>query len=346
MADPIFVQAMAGAYPTAGILLVITASILAMLFMASRFIGSKKLESWIANEAFQCLATAAILFFAVGILSMGTSLMGIFLEKLAEENNAAELLSFLKSHQELQSGAVGVQALHSEPHMAFARSYLLVTLDKLNGAYDWLFYTYSTLSVAGNSGAFFPQVGKIGIGLGLSGKIAAMIYPMIEYIYYGFFFVYFQLGILELVSSYFFYAFPAGIVLRSFPFTRSLGSFLIASAVGLYFIYPFMLSLLLIANHGGDLDVEENDVIRLMKKEYPSQFMLYYVKNKAMGSEVDISNTISGIGTIGSFVQFIMFTMILFPLVALVATYTFIHQFAGLMEANISDLGRGLIRLI
>ncbi|MGC8923881.1 MAG: hypothetical protein ACP5KJ_01660 [Candidatus Micrarchaeia archaeon] len=329
----VYSSIMTDAYPLTLVLLMITSSLLAILYMVSKFINSKKLESWIVNEVFQCLATALFLFLAVGLLTAVADISGIFISEIAKQNNLNEVNDLVKANRQ------------SELHISFAYAYLLTRLDKLNKVYDWLFYTYTISATLSSTAAFFPGHGGTPIGLGVSKGIATIIESFIGYTFYGFLFVYIQLGILELAKAYFFHAFPAGIVLRAFPFTRSLGSFLIASSIGLYFVYPFFLSVLLLSNTH-TLDVKESDIISAVKREYPSQFLVYWIQQKLTHKSVDEEITASGISTITSFIQFTLLTMILFPLISFTATYTFIHQFAALMQANVADLGRGLIRLV
>ncbi|MEM3364368.1 MAG: hypothetical protein QXS93_02550 [Candidatus Micrarchaeia archaeon] len=327
-----------GAYTNAGILLVATATLLAIVYMASKFIQSKKVESWVSNEAFQCLATAGILYFSVGIMLAASQVIGVFLVQLADLNN-------------LQDVAI-IMCNANEPHMFGAKAYLLTRLDRLNSIYDWMFYTYAGAGAVGGIGAFFPQQGTISFMLGLPMRIIENIESLIQYIYYGFLFVYIQLGLLELIQVYFAYAFAAGVALRAVPFTHSLGSFLIASAIGLYFVYPVFLTIMLLANQDTALNVTQNEFAAIAKSEFPGVYLSYYISKQLAhqayfsGNPESITGFTTAYETLKSPVQFLLLSMILYPLVAFVATYTFIHQFAELMEANISDLGRGLVRLI
>ncbi|GEM_PF-3712929 len=342
MAD-VYAGMMAGAYPLATVILLITASLISILYMVAHIINNRKIESWVKNEIFQCFATVVLLFLAVGLLSLASELAGTFLTEVANANGLQDVVALVTSNQQLGNAP--------EPHIMFARVYLLSRLDVLSEMYNSLFYMYALTSTAGMSGAWFPEQGLIKVGLGSLAAIGNFIQPILEYIYYGFLFVYFQLGLLEIIDSYFFYAFPAGLVLRSFPFTRSLGSFLIATAIGLYFVYPFFLSLLLLTNYETTLDINEDAIMGLIKNEYPSQYLVYYVQQRLLHEDVagatsTSASSLSMWGKISSAVQFLLLTMILYPLIAIIAAYTFIHQFAALMQANVADLGRGLVKLI
>ncbi len=339
----VFSGIMVDAYPLAGTLLIISGTIFSLLYMASVFFDARKLKSWVANEAFQALATAVFLFIAVGMINSMMGLSDGFFEALADQNNLQELQALIDANSR--------QQVPAESHMMFARAYLLSRLDKLNGLYDDMFYTYSFLSVAGSKCTTFPESKPVCFGLGAFTKIAQFIHEIINYLYYGYLFVYFQLSLLELMKSFFFYAFPAGIVLRAFPFTRSVGSYLIALAIGLYFVYPFFLSLLLLSDYQS-LDVSEGGILKAIKSESPSAFLTYWVQQKLRHEEIASPSItenypmLSGFETIASSIQFILLTMTLYPFVSFVAAYTFIHQFSALMQANVAELGRGLIKLI
>ncbi|MCX8200186.1 MAG: hypothetical protein N3G76_01830 [Candidatus Micrarchaeota archaeon] len=325
-------------YVYAGILLVATATLIAIVYMLAKFIQSKKVESWVSNEAFQCLATAGILYLGVGIMLAASQVLGVFLIQLADSNNMQDVALLMCNAD--------------EPHMFGAKAYLLTRLDRLNSIYDWMFYTYAGSSIFGGMGAFFPSQGTFNFMLGLPQRIAENMESLLQYVYFGFLFVYIQLGFLELIKSYFAYAFAAGVVFRAVPFTHSLGSFLIASAVGLYFIYPAFLTIMLLANQDTTLNVTQNEFVAVAKSEFPGTYLSYYISKQLShqayytGDPQSITGFTTAYETLKSPVQFLLLSMILYPLVAFVATYTFIHQFAELMEANISDLGRGLIRLI
>lgn len=337
----VYSSIMTDAYPLAGVLLIIMASIFAILYMASVFFDARKLKGWIVNEAFQALATAVLLFIAVGLLNSTINLSAIFFSELAEQNNLTDVSEMIRTS--MNSGQL------SDTNMMFARAYLLTRLDRLNDIYDHLFYTYAETSTVDSAKINFPESRPVNVGLGFFGKVADLVRELVNYLYYGFLFVYFQLSLLELMKAFFFYAFPAGIVLRAFPFTRSVGSYLIASALALYFVYPFFLSLLLISDYSS-LDVTQSEIINAVRSESPSTFLIYWVQQKLRHEEIlgedETATEISSLKTMLSAIQFILLTMTLYPFVSFVAAYTFLHQFSALMQANVSELGRGLLKLI
>jgi len=338
-------------YTLAGIFLMITAFLIALAFMIARIFQSKKLESWAVNEAFQSLASAGILYFSVGILFMFGTLMGTFFIALSDQKPALPEVSYLM--KEIQTACSNNQQGCTDIHLIGARAYLTSRLDKLQDIYDYVFYTYAISGSLGTFQANFPEKAKTPFMLGFASKIAEYVQSLLEYLFYGFFFIYMQLALLDFIKAYFVYGFTSGIALRAFPFTRSLGSFLIASALGLYFVYPFFLTLMLLMNYE-DLNITPNQILNIAKNEYPGVYLNYYIERTLMHQQfysgASAANTPSiepsTIKELGSIIRFLLLTMILYPLVCFVITYTFIHQTAELMQANISDLGRGLVRLI
>ncbi len=345
-----------GGYVNAGILLLATTFVIALVYMASKIFQYKKAETWAVNEAFQCLATAGILYFSIGILLMFASLMSVFFISLADQMHATEVSAvFTNAQKACMTNTQGC----SEVHILGARAYLLTRLDKLQNMYDWIYYTYA---IAGTSGSFqrnFPEKTVKAPFSSFASKISEYVQSTLEYIFYGYLFIYIQLALLDLIKTYFVFAFAGGVVLRAMPFTHSVGSFLIASAVGLYFIYPLFLTLLLLLNYNTTLDLQQSDIIGIAKQENPGLYLNYYIEKTLMHQQFygtaaaaneqprsSFSSLLNGIDEIKNIVQFLMLTMILYPLVAFVITYTFIHQIAELMDANVADLGRGLVRIL
>ncbi|MCX8205779.1 MAG: hypothetical protein N3H30_00960 [Candidatus Micrarchaeota archaeon] len=331
---------MASSFGYATIVLLITSAIIALLYMASKIIQNKSLESWISNEVFQCLATALFLFLSVGALALFTDLVRVFLTDFATATGSGELAKYM----DIMVYASQVEEL---PHIALAKAYLYSRLDRLNSIYNCLYLAYVPAVTLASLCEYFPGYGCLGYYF--AKPIAEIIASQIQYSYYGFLFIYFQLALIELIKSYFVLAFPAGLAFRAFPFTRSLGAFLIASSVALYFVYPLLFSILLISNMGV-LKVNEGEIMMTVAHEAPSDFLNYYIDAMLSHRQLVDENSSSKdwviLSLMASFIQLTLLSLILYPLVAIVGAYSFMHQFAQLMQANVGDLGRGLIRLI
>jgi hypothetical protein len=154
---------------------------------------------------------------------------------------------------------------------------------------------------------------------------------------------------------------PIGIVIRGFPFVRSVGNTLIAVAIGLYFVYPISYSLLMAILSQSNI-VTSNCFINYnvitfyaaisnyaslpclspILKEVVQDASLFYTKAKSqdynlISAFVDTSKQLIG--------EIIMFAVV-FPFVAATLTYTFIKSFAVFLNVDAQDMLEGLVKLI
>jgi hypothetical protein len=364
----VYTSIMTTTIPITVALLLISASIYALVYMVSKFFGNDKLRKWVEGEFHQSFATALFLFLSVGFIAMFINLSGIFMTELIILQDLDSLYDYMIQTNRETTGVNDFDAMYdfdkplftdddqkdmffgSDSHMVFARVFLLNQLDRLNSLYTiyfWTDYTVGTIFTV-----FFSASGQF-LGGFFTNTVASFKQSILSYLFYGFFFTYMQLALLDLIQVFFFFMFPAGIFLRAFTFTNSVGSAMIAISVGLYFIYPTILGILLITNYQ-ELDLSENNLIRIAMADEPSDFLNYQlqvrqnfeqVKPPSMGERfISVFTQTSEI--MGSFVNVIVLHMFLLPMVSFTLTYTFIHAFSGFMQANVSEMGRGLIRLI
>lgn len=367
----VYTSIMVSTIPITMILLVISAGIYALVYMASKFLNNDKLRKWVEGEIHQSFATAVFLFLAVGFITVFINLSGVFMEKLIEVQGLNQLYDYMtttervdpslnndKKFEEMynfekplfSSDEEKDRVFNSDSHLRFARIFLLHQLDRLNSAYDIVFWVNYAFGTTFN--VFFPESGTF-LGGFVSSPINTLKESIFSYLFYGFFFTYLQLALLDLIQVFFFFMFPAGIFLRAFTLTNSVGSAMIALSVGIFFVYPTVLGILLITNYQ-ELDLTEASIIKMAMAEEPSEFLNYqlrvfdnYESVKPASSVERFTNTITqSFDILFNFVRTILLGMLLLPMVAFTATYTFVHAFAGFMQANVSELGRGLIRLI
>jgi ABC-type multidrug transport system fused ATPase/permease subunit len=397
--------------PLTIVLLMISAAIYSLGYMASKFLNNDKMRKRVETEIYQSFATALILFLSVSLFTVFINMSDVFMIELIRLQGLEEVYDVLTNPREgvneltfeelfegerplftEESQVQGERLLSSDSHMKYARVFLLNQLNKLDSFYQTIFALNSLTHSA--FGKVFASASKY---LGGFFTITALKQSVFGYIFYGFFFTYMQLAVLDLIKMFFYFMFPWGIFLRSFSLTNSVGSAMIAMSIGLYFIYPTILGILLISNYD-TLQLEPDEFVTMLIKEEPSEFIDYYLTNKLnykqlekeeklkeyheildkdtsgmtiverfehekektekmreMMRDSEVFGTKLGIegdnvsvtaDMVMNFVQRILLNMYLFPLISLTATYTFIHAFSGLMQANISELGRGLIRLI
>lgn len=355
----VFTSVIGDVVPITVLLLLISASIYAITYMVSKILNNEQLRKWTETEIYQSFATASILFFAVAFFTLFLNFSDVFMQELIKLEGLDNLYLHMTTPTtgtndanldalfDESTAEEGEKLLTSDMHMKYAYVFLLSQLNELNAVYDISMGINSVLGTA--SSVFFPEFGD---ALGISISRSALKDSVFGYLYYGFMFTYMQLAMLDLIKAFFLFMFPVGIFLRAFPLTNSVGSAMIAMSVGLYFIYPLILGVLLITNYE-QLDITEHEIVKMAKSEEPSEFVEYYIQTKIHYEDI---NPISGSAPvktftdsfdfITSFVEKILLNMFLFPLVAFTLTYTFIHAFAGFMQANVSEMGRGLIRLV
>jgi len=137
---------------------------------------------------------------------------------------------------------------------------------------------------------------------------------------------------------------PAGVVLRSIPFTRGIGAFFIALSLSLYFVFPFAFFLVL------TITTEPGSLTQIYNLPTPSLFnsqtgfsYLGYLRMWLTAFKNDITFLLTNISHV---IQTLLQNVCLLPLVSIAITFTSIHGLNTLFGARISEIGRGLIKFI
>jgi hypothetical protein len=362
----VYTSIMVSAIPITVVLLLISASMYAIVYMASKFFGNDKLRKWVEGEIHQSFSTALFLFLAAGFLGVFVNFSGVFMDSLIQHQGLDDLYDSITDVQPVgenkfddmydlekplfENDGSREMLYNSDTHVRYARVFLLHQLDRLNSVYEVFFWTNYVFGTSYS--LFFSESGSYTGGY-VTNPISTLKDSVFSYLFYGFFFTYMQLAIIDLMQVFFYFMFPLGIFFRAFTLTNSVGSAMIAISIGIYFIYPTILGILLITNYQ-ELGLEENDIIKIALADDPSEFMNFQMQTRINYDEVKppsgfrkITHTVSRtFDVIMNFIQTIVLSMFLLPMVAFTATYTFIHAFSGLMQANVSEMGRGLIRLI
>ncbi len=399
------------------VLLVLAFVVYAIVYMLGRLLQVQALESWVKKEGVHSFVTAIFVAMVVSLVLGADYMATQFLISMGEGVNFNDKVLDAMEGALVDAQSAGIQ---SEAHFIPAQVLLQVIYNKLELKFNFLYTSFASTKTISTVTKFFPEkrVGKAGdlavvSGIKVMDFMIHNISSLMEYMFYGFLFIYMQQGLLILVKQIFFYMFPAGLALRAFPFTRSIGSFLIAISLGMFFVYPTFYGLLLILNQH-ELNIDDSQiekalettqlmyasdsmtlftatylrmsmlhmkehlgdtVTQKMARDFNSYFAGYirksipilsgmsmpfiisaagfryafFAKLAGMSALVAVLSKASGFTDIGemfSYIEFVLKTMILYPLIAFTITYTFIHQFATLLQANISELGRGLIRII
>ncbi|MBU0586825.1 hypothetical protein KJ780_04890 [Candidatus Micrarchaeota archaeon] len=136
---------------------------------------------------------------------------------------------------------------------------------------------------------------------------------------------------------------PAGIILRAFPPTRGAGAYILALTIGLYFVFPFAYITAVLSSPYPQICGTSH--MPPMPDQYGITEVGFFTGLKMWYRAFE--DIISGLwsdsgGTINAMLTNLCFV----PFLALAITLTFVQGATGLFGANISEIGRGLVKLI
>ncbi len=223
----------------------ISLSALVLIFMIVSLImgfafatNFKELYAWGKNELFQILATAIIVGAAFAVVNASDILSGFMLAGIRPDPSMSPTAfgvaeSYLKLNSYILFGQyVGFSAMNIE----FGK-WASMTLSLMPARVGFRLQPALVLRPIMDANAMMLNA----LGLGLAS-------------------IYGQMALLSFVKEKMFALFlPIGIILRSFPFTRSKGSAIIAIALGFYIIFPltFYLDVQVLKNYCYVLNVSE-----------------------------------------------------------------------------------------
>jgi len=186
-------------------------------------------------------------------------------------------------------------------------------------------------------------------------EMLSNIYKMTAFYTWVFYII---IQILNFIKYFWGVIFTLGIVLRAFQPTRGAGAYLIALALGLYFIFPLSYligeytALTFVGYYINEPGANPQSAIpstTIFTGTQPAMSVspswMYTVKNRASspGYIKKLFNYFDFYRHIG---PLLYSTLCILPMVALVITLTFVLSTTSLFGGNIPEVGRGLIRLI
>jgi len=166
---------------------------------------------------------------------------------------------------------------------------------------------------------------------------------------------YFQINLLQWIEASMVTVYlPIGILLRSVPFTRGGGAAIMAIAISLYFVYPFLLTTLFFS--GPPLPKECKVTIEVEGQPSktvnapkvcpsdPTAIEAYYGGESTSGGGGEGSKSLPTLDISGF--QVVRLYAFFYPFIAMVGTLLFARSLAQVLGGNISDIGRGMVRVI
>lgn len=221
--------------------LVLIFMVVALLMGFAFALNFRELYSWGKNELFQVLATAIIIGAAFAIVNASDIMSGLMLSGIRPDiaNNHEHPTAFSIAEWYLgvsEKLLLGEYLFFTRLNMGFGQ-WASMTLSLMPSRVGFRFQPAVVLRPIMDANGML--LNALGIGLaGLYGQEALI----------GF--------IKEKMLALFL---PIGIVLRSFPFTRSKGSAMIAIALGFYLVFPltYYLSVQVLVNHCAILNLSD-----------------------------------------------------------------------------------------
>jgi len=159
--------------------------------------------------------------------------------------------------------------------------------------------------------------------------------------------LYTQLALLKFIETSMFTVFlPIGIILRSFPPTRGAGAVLIAISIGLYVVFPMTYLILYIGTPSSLGSCNTNIPVAVLDvpATCPISPNSVTTTTAAAGSKaIEAESNIIRIQTISTEARYIAW---LYLLISLSIVFIFVRSAAGILGADISEIGRSMFRMI
>ncbi len=186
------------------------------------------------------------------------------------------------------------------------------------------------------------------------------------------FYIYFYFVLVHSFNFIKYYAgffFSVGVAMRAFPPTRGAGAYLMAAAIGFYFVFPMtyiMVSTIALPHGEIDLPPPGGAQAAILSGSLPyrcatpaeppyihdpcsaTRFSSVWKAREIVKEEKEkITSFLDPrTGGIGKLFSHMVTAVCLAPLIALVLTMTFVLNSTNLLGGNIPEIGRGLVKLI
>ncbi len=181
------------------------------------------------------------------------------------------------------------------------------------------------------------------------------------------FFYYLLIHVSKFIGTYGLFLLSMGVILRAFPPTRGAGGYVMALALGLYFIFPFTyivssaISLPVIrpsfltgtAANPADVSITNNPVAYICTMPvlaevqycgYTSPSKFYEVNSWIKAYREDITSFTDYFSP--AVLKQLTVSVCFLPMIAMVIVFSFVLSTTSLLGGNIPEIGRGLIKLI
>jgi hypothetical protein len=159
--------------------------------------------------------------------------------------------------------------------------------------------------------------------------------------------LYAQISFLRFIETSMFTVFlPIGILLRAFPPTRGAGAVLIAIAIGFYVVFPMAYTLLYLGSpktvQGCNMNIPSTTSVEAAACPL-SAGTVASTAGEAATSSIDLSTNVPILKSGTSQIKYMAY---LYLLISLGTTFIFVRSVSGLLGADISEMGRSMMKLV
>jgi len=304
------------------------AFIAALLIMISRFLDAKHLEQAAKTELIYAGSTIFLAFSLIIIISL---MQAAFLEA------GNKIVTKMTGTPIAANNLMDLVKAYMYPRMDCMRN-MLGVLYHMAIVFEMTSTTYIEVFMSEVSSGFIYKLFTERI----NNTTSAITFYM--YIYY---LVVHLLNFLKYTALSLFL--PAGILLRAFPPTRGAGAYIIAFALGVYFIFPvsYLMMNFLPYDYTGKTCITIPDT---MLEGMPASAGLSDQEKAKEAESWAKRNTNSAQNMLDQMqlgiLKQLTVNLCLTPLMALVITLSFVLASTSLFGGNIPEVGRGLVKLI
>jgi hypothetical protein len=308
------------------------------LHMFARAFSLQQLNMWVKSEYAQVAATFLIILSVLSMQTVGQSIAADVALAVAQSSGNFALTG------SIPPGAGGLKDVN-----LLAKKYVLNVLDCEKNIYALVYLMNYPIENAMSRSIDITGGEAVSGGFALSGRVTLAHYIEHQLVYLGVFHLV-QYNVLLFAQYTMLPIFlPLGIVLRAFPITRGTGNLIAAFAIGFAFVYPITY-VLIVASAPHTAGLCKTVEIDLAKASKDRVTPCFNNEGAVMENMYKVQKDTPVLAAIWNFfadtLSAIYMQARFYPLIALIITFTFIRQASSIMGADLSEIGRGLIKLI
>jgi hypothetical protein len=301
-------------------------------------------------ELMQVAASFLLIGFLFGFEMFETDLV----TKLEQTSGAITSALMLSGGGQIPSGALNgqIQINPFDVSYAFLRNMLSCAQNKLNTTYE----NSKSIETIINTGIQVKVITPFNVNVSLPNPMslvpslsesAARYEYLANELTWLIIFLYAQLAVLKFFETSMFTVFlPIGLILRSFPPTRGAGAVLVAIAIGFYLVYPLTFTLL----YAGSPKQIEGCNVRVALDTTQTQKtcpMNVGATTQILASSSDLAATLdAAVPQLQAGTSDLRFAAFVYMLISLGVTFIFVRSLSSILGADISEIGRTMLRML